>query len=811
MGRSRLNNNRNNVQGVNGVGSQIERLAVSRNRLCSLRMCTWPRFPHETSKLYQILRRVLTLDQFTLVTRVHDVIQEEDGKFRLDIWIDNRTDEADQVAATILAQLPERWHSRMHTPYHERRVRTLGRRFLRRNLRRPLGLTVASWNIRSFQAKKCSINFLAKSNNVSILALQETLCRADSWAPKLAGYTVYSVAAGGRGSLGLALAIKREIPSTLLERNENWIICEIKTGTCLWVVANIYFPSGGMNHAVIREFERALERNATHISRARLIILGDFNREPDIIDQLCWRWPASVARLPTRGSSGTFHGFRPQMEPTSLDHVLLGPMPQIQPKVCVLRGWSDSDHWPIMVRLPVELGELPRPVLKKVCTRTLSEASQQKFLTDNRWEVLVSELNNEDTPVNVAAPALLEVMNSVGLSNGGIREVGGPAEQRRCMTHKCRRALRDRTQAMHKYLTSGSEDDRIRFQDTRTAARVAMKKSTRDSWAEHVEELRLAVGARRSKEAWAWMNKFLKPQRQHLGDSLPAIFNDHEVLQTSSEGKAAAWLEYYRKLFADPTGHSRESSWWEQFRAEPAVNAALDPLAELWAPDELMRFLDKLVNGKAPGIDKIPPEWYKWLRLKPALEGYEPPEGFPNHAVKAFALVLANIINSGEIPDVWQKAEIVSIFKAGDQQRAENYRGIALIPVGLKILCALVIARFNRTMAEHNLLCQEQAGFRSREECVGQVASLLEITTRRRTCGENTYMAFIDFKKAYDMVPHEALFAKLRWAGFNGTFMDFLEGLYQSSTMTPRGTDGCVPVRRGLRQGCPMSPSLFNF
>lgn len=286
-------------------------------------MCTWPRF-HDTRRFYGILRRVLQPDHFTLISRVHDVIQESDGHFRLDIWVDNRTNEADQVVSILMEQLPRAWHTRIHIPYHLRNARNTGRRLLNRPSNQPSGFAVATWNIRSFRPKRESALWLARKNNLTVLALQETWCMADSWAPRVAGYTVYSVPAAGRGTVGLALAIKTGVPSALLEKNENWLLAEVKMSNCDWIVANVYFPSGSPNHTAIRNFERCLNRHTSRIERSRLLILGDFNREKDVIDQLCWRWPASISRLPSRSSSGTYHGFRPDMVPTSIDHILLG-------------------------------------------------------------------------------------------------------------------------------------------------------------------------------------------------------------------------------------------------------------------------------------------------------------------------------------------------------------------------------------------------------------------------------------------------------------------------------------------------------
>ena len=81
------------------------------------------------------------------------------------------------------------------------------------------------------------------------------------------------------------------------------------------------------------------------------------------------------------------------------------------------------------------------------------------------------------------------------------------------------------------------------------------------------------------------------------------------------------------------------------------------------------------------------------------------------------------------------------------------------------------------------LFSRSQAGFRQWEECVTQVACVVEIIQRRRIVNEPTYMVFVDLKKAYNTVPHEALFAKLSRFGIRGQCLAFIRALYQSSAI----------------------------
>ncbi|MCO5552343.1 hypothetical protein L7F22_005854 [Adiantum nelumboides] len=175
--------------------------------------------------------------------------------------------------------------------------------------------------------------------------------------------------------------------------------------------------------------------------------------------------------------------------------------------------------------------------------------------------------------------------------------------------------------------------------------------------------------------------------------------------------------------------------------------------------------------------------------------------------------MLCTWFDSGKLPETSSTSVLVYIPKKGDLSNPDNYRGISLIPISLKLLTSLLINRISAKLKERNFFLHGQAGFQNQEECVAQVIALKEIVLRRKVIKNPTYAAYIDFEKAYDTVPHEALFLKMEAAGIGGRVMNYFRALYQSSKVKVRvgaKLSQEVPVARGVRQGCPASPTLFN-
>jgi hypothetical protein len=256
-------------------------------------------------------------------------------------------------------------------------------------------------------------------------------------------------------------------------------------------------------------------------------------------------------------------------------------------------------------------------------------------------------------------------------------------------------------------------------------------------------------------------------------------------------------------------GRSHDSEYWKKKVADWKL-AHLTNLDKDFCMDEVLDAARHLQDHKAPGEDGIVGEWMKAVLYMKKEPGEK--EGKPSAMARVLLGLFNDIWRMGYIPSCWRRATVVSIHKKGDPTEMDNYRGISLMPVPLKLLLIILTYRLVRELEKKGLLAREQAGFREREECAGQVAALVETILRRSGGGEATFAMFVDLTKAYDVVPHEALFAKMLQLGIRGRMLGFIRNLYyQSEIVVGMGGDQKpFRLKRGLRQGCPMSPILFD-
>ena len=310
--------------------------------------------------------------------------------------------------------------------------------------------------------------------------------------------------------------------------------------------------------------------------------------------------------------------------------------------------------------------------------------------------------------------------------------------------------------------------------------------------------------ARNYRQGWRGLRNLSKPT--HSVALTTVIKSKDGIDITSPEKQLERWAEHYKTLAADNTGHSLDSKYWADIFRNNHRNPKTWNINDSISLDEIRNTILSMKNNKAPGPDGIPIEFYKAIFSDPELG-----EKYP-FAAKCLELIF-NKIWDGSFPKKWNTASIVSIPKKGDLSNCNNYRGISLINVGIKIISKILTERISKYAFNHNFIRPEQFGFRNHEECISLYISIREICQRRKFQNKFTYVAFLDLKKAYDSVPIYNILTKLFHFGIRGKSFDFLSNLYLSSKARARFLDMLsdeFDINRGVRQGCPLSPILFN-
>lgn len=116
-------------------------------------------------------------------------------------------------------------------------------------------------------------------------------------------------------------------------------------------------------------------------------------------------------------------------------------------------------------------------------------------------------------------------------------------------------------------------------------------------------------------------------------------------------------------------------------------------------------------------------------------------------------------------------------------------------------------------MEANDILSDAQNGFRQNRSTVDHLSSITSIIENRKKLKKATFVGFVDFKKAYDSIDRSFLWSKIGKLGIEGKFLDTLRSLYDQVKCCVKvngyRTDW-FDVNIGLKQGCLLSPILFN-
>ena len=256
-------------------------------------------------------------------------------------------------------------------------------------------------------------------------------------------------------------------------------------------------------------------------------------------------------------------------------------------------------------------------------------------------------------------------------------------------------------------------------------------------------------------------------------------------------------VAFWEGIWSSPVHYNAQAEW---------VKSVSRELSEVPQQEEVcitltdvQQFLTRMPYWKAPGPDGV--QWF-WFKRFEAL-----------HAV--MARELNRCLQRAVIPAWMNHGRTVLIMKdpAKGAADATNYRPITCLPVMWKLFSGILSNKIYAHLESESLLTEEQKGCRrgaygTKDQLVIDMATMAD-SKKRRT---NLAMAWVDYKKAYDMVPHDWILRCLELFAVHKsirTLMAASMSQWKVDLWSGRDNLGSVAIQRGIFQGDSLSPLLF--
>ncbi|RZK99174.1 MAG: hypothetical protein EOP36_20085, partial [Rubrivivax sp.] len=723
---------------------------------------------------------------------------------------------------------------------------------------------VMTWNVCNLLGKYTQVRQLVGRGTQDMVGLQETMYTANGAVRPFEhrGYHAFSTPAqGAPGRRGLTTLISRRYTAQELA-SEPWIQAVSVQGGGLgreWLFFNVYCPApngqqlspaerGKYGVDTARDvIARTIQRLAEDRPLALCVAVGDFNmRPPRLAHWAQANLPAGMSALPpVRDDLFTRQDARSR---SCIDHIVVQEAEHVLfSAVDTLTEATGSDHLPLVARCH-EIGfRREADQGRALGARQRQGGAGRPDPAAQPQQVRIARIPNPEQLERMARDNRLAAFAENQAADANVRDLWsalvdaarrhcaepkkGPATttyasndtkrlERKARTHQvAANEMAARLEAMQRRQAGQGnapalEDLRHREREARakaaqlwTRARTSRKVDAVASLQSRIQRV-LANKNKDSAHKRYVIAMELAGARGHRGGAERTPVRDTQgVLQTSVAGCQRVWRDFTRTLYTAAEGAAPLRGVLLPpvvVRVQQGHNLGAIPTGE-FTDDEVVTALKRMKNRSAPGVDQLTADLLKGTVAVPGTATFK----ILKHAANRMWLD-----DNTPLPPELQTIVLVPLLKKGDRTEPNNYRTIALIPTIVKLTCLLVLRRLEQAVENHGVLYDQQAGFRPGREGLHQVAFLQTLAATAAKRGEPClWAAFIDFAKAYDRVQHSILFDKLRAYQAPQRLLAFLTRLYsgvQASVRVGDTTTEPVPITCGLRQGCPLSPILFN-
>lgn len=271
---------------------------------------------------------------------------------------------------------------------------------------------------------------------------------------------------------------------------------------------------------------------------------------------------------------------------------------------------------------------------------------------------------------------------------------------------------------------------------------------------------------------------------EHKQKAIMSIKDNRGELVTNKDELLSIWKSYSADLFND-----NRSTIPPQMEENPIGPSILK--------SEVVHAIRLMKNGKAPGPDEMFSETLKLLN---------------EESLDVVVSLFNNIYSTGVIPNDWLRSTFIPLPKKQNAHLCKDYRLISLMSHFLKLFLRVLHTRLYRRCEE--VSGDSQFGFKSgfgTREAIFSLQMLIQNCLDQR---KDVFICFIDYEKAFDNVRHDLLLRYLEDLGLDDKDVRIIRNLYWNQTAEVRLPCGSeteeFSIKKGVRQGCILSPMLFN-